>query len=56
MWRKYAVTSVIGPDVRHFQLLLVFCIIFCRTIEIEVSVIIFWNSWRYPLHSKVDTC
>jgi len=37
----YAITSVIGPDVQHFQLLPVFCIILCRTIEIVASVTIF---------------
>ena len=41
IWRLYAITSVIGPDVRHFQLLHVFCVILCRTIEIVVSVAIF---------------
>jgi hypothetical protein len=41
IWCTYAITSVTGPDIWHFELLLVFCIILRRTIEIVASVTIF---------------
>jgi hypothetical protein len=39
IWCTCAITSVIGTDVQHIQLLLIFCMILCdRTIEIAVLV------------------